>query len=80
MDSIRYNMTEEDMKSAFKLKWLKDKGKFNNTLFDSNYIFDTSKQFNKFTLQQLCFIYEIKYSPYDNKNNLIKLLFDDFSF
>ena len=61
---------------------LKDFAKQNNMVDNDGYIWSISiiRKYNKRFLQNMCYVYDIKYSAYDNKVKLIERLFNDLLF
>ena len=78
----REYFTEEEVILEHELQDLKDFAKQNNMVDNDGYIWSISiiRKYNKRFLQNMCYVYDIKYSAYDNKVKLIERLFNDLLF
>ena len=78
----REYFTEEEVILKHELQDLKDFAKQNNMVDNDGYIWSISiiRKYNKRFLQNMCYVYDIKYSAYDNKVKLIERLFNDLLF
>ena len=78
----REYFTEEEVILEHELQDLKYFAKQNNMVDNDGYIWSISiiRKYNKRFLQNMCYVYDIKYSAYDNKVKLIERLFNDLLF
>ena len=78
----RQFLSEEEKILEHELQDLKDFAIQNNMVDNDGYIWSISilRKYNKRFLHLMCYVYDIKYSAYDNKTKLLERLFNDILF